>query len=236
MIERAFIKQNLREFEIQEYISKNLKRVGHSYTKLQRTPLGEKIIIHASRPGLVVGRKGENIKKLTETLKKKFKLENPQIELSEVEDINLDAQIVSERITNSLEKFGISKFKGIVHKTMEDVMTSGALGVEIIISGKVPSTRAKNWRFYQGYLKKCGDIALTDVKKALGEAHVKTGTIGVKVSIMPPNIKLPDHVKLMSEIKKEEEARDLASKDKKEVKKDTKPPYRRPRDKRPVRK
>ena len=65
MIERQFVNQNLKEFQIQEYISQTLGKVGHSHTKLQKTPLGEKIIVYASRPGLVVGRKGTNIKKLT---------------------------------------------------------------------------------------------------------------------------------------------------------------------------
>jgi small subunit ribosomal protein S3 len=166
---------------------------------MQRTPLGEKIIIFASRPGLIVGRKGHNINRLTNELKSKFNLENPQIEINEVEDINLDAKIVAERIANSLEKFGTAKFKGIGHKTMKDVIDSGALGIEIIISGKIPSARAKSWRFYQGYLKRCGDIAIDDVKKAYARAQLKTGTIGVQVRIMTPDIKLPDKIEIIEE-------------------------------------
>ena len=68
MIERKFVAQRLKEFQIQEYISKNLSKVGHSHTKMQRTPLGEKVVIYASRPGLIVGRKGSNIQQLTKTL------------------------------------------------------------------------------------------------------------------------------------------------------------------------
>lgn len=200
-IERKFVEQNIREFEIQEFITKNLKRVGHSHTKLQRTPLGEKIIIYASRPGLLIGRRGQNIKTLTKTLKKKFGLENPQIEINEVEDMNLDAQIIAERIANSLERFGSTRFKGIGHKVMEDVMNSGALGVEILISGKIPSARAKTWRFYQGYLKKCGDIAQVDVGKAYANANLKSGVVGIQVRLMPPTVKLPDNIKLIEEKK-----------------------------------
>ena len=206
MIERSFVAQKIKEFQIQEYISENLKKVGHSHTKMVKTPLGEKIIIFASRPGLVVGRKGENIKKLTYTLKKRFNLENPQIEISEIENPNLDAQIVAERIANSLERFGTNKFKAIGHKTMSEVMGAGALGVEITISGKIPSSRAKSWRFYQGYLKKCGDIAMEGVKKAYTQAQLKAGTVGVKVAIMPPDIKLPDRISITT--KQEELDRD----------------------------
>ena len=161
MIQRKILSRKILEFEINEYVRENLKGAGLSNVKLQVTPLGEKIIVAASRPGLVVGRKGQYIRKLTNTLKKKFNMENPQIEIAEVQDPNLDAKIVAERIANTLERFGVNRFKGIGHKTMEDVMSAGARGVEIIISGKVPSSRAKRWRFYQGYLKKCGCLLYT---------------------------------------------------------------------------
>jgi len=223
MIEREFIKQKIREFQVEEFIRQNLKRVGHSRTKIHRTPLGEKIVIHATRPGLIVGRKGQNINKLTKTLKKRFNFENPQIEISEVENMNLDANIVAERIADSLERFGSTRFKGIGHKVMEDVMGSGALGIEIIISGKIPSSRAKSWRFYQGYLKKCGEAALLGVRKAYADAQLKSGTVGVQVRIMPPDIKLPDGVKILEE-KQEvlEEVNDGAKEGAEEAKKDGK--------------
>ncbi len=220
MIERKFVKEKFKEYQVQEYISKTLKNVGHSHTKLVRTPLGEKIIIFASRPGLVVGRKGENIKKLTMTLKKKFGLENPQIEISEVERPQLDAQIVAERIASTLERFGIQKFKAVGHKTMSDVINAGALGIEIIISGKVPSSRAKSWRFYSGYLKKSGSVAITGIKSANASAQLKTGTVGVKVRIMPPDVLLPDDIELKKEDVLAEEKQNLEKTQKKVNKED----------------
>lgn len=212
MIERKFVAERVKEFQIQQYIDQTLKNVGHSSTKLVRTPLGEKIIIAASRPGLVVGKKGENIKKLTNTLKKKFNLENPQIEIAEVPNPNLDAQIVAERIASTLERFGIQKFKAIGHKTMQDVMNSGALGIEIRISGKVPSARAKSWRFYSGYLKKCGNVALTQVKRAKTFATLRAGTIGIKVAIMPPDVHLPDDIEVRKELPAQEPVKEEAPK------------------------
>ncbi|MBW2996904.1 30S ribosomal protein S3 [Candidatus Woesearchaeota archaeon] len=216
MIERQIVASNVKELEIQEYIINALKNLGQSHIKLQRTPLGEKIIIHASRPGLIVGRKGQNIKKLTEDLKANFKLENPQIEINEVENPNLDAQIVAERIASSLEKFGTQRFKGIGHRVMSDVMGSGALGIEILISGKIPSARSRRWRFYNGYLKKCGDIAIVGVRKAYVAAQIKTGTVGIQVRIMPPDVKLPDYVKIEEETSEivEEMKEDIEKKDK----------------------
>lgn len=222
MIERKFVEQNMKEQQIQEYISNTLKNVGHSHTKLIKTPLGEKIIIYASRPGLIVGRKGGNIKKLTIALKREFKLENPQIEIAEVEKQEIDAQIVAERIASSLEKFGSSKFKGIGHKSMSDAMKGGALGIEILISGKIPSSRARTWRFYQGYLKKCGDVGLVGVKHAYATANLKTGAVGVIVKIMPADTVLPDRVKILDDLIIEEEViEEKKEEPKKTVKKKT---------------
>ena len=150
---KKIVAQKIKEFQIQEFIKDNLKQVGLSSSKLQMTPLGEKVVVNAARPGLIVGRKGQSIKELTNQLKKKFNLENPQIEINELENPNLDANIIAERVATSLERFGSARFKAIVHKVLEDVMNAGALGIELVVSGKVPSARAKRWRFYQGYLK-----------------------------------------------------------------------------------
>ena len=112
MIERKIVNTRMKEFLIQKYISETLQKVGFSDAKVQKTPLGEKIIIYASRPGLIVGRKGVNIKNLTKDLKHKFKLESPQIEISEITTPDLDPQIVAEKIQSTLERFGSKRFKG----------------------------------------------------------------------------------------------------------------------------
>src|SRR3989338_536053 len=243
MTHEKILAQYIKEFEIKEYIKHHLKRVGYSTAKLVLTPLGEKIIISASRPGLIVGKRGQSIKQLTNTLKKKFNLENPQIEINEVTNPNLDPTIIGERVANSMEKFGSARFKGIGHKAMEDVMGAGALGVEILISGKIPSSRAKKWRFYQGYLKKSGDIAVNGVCVAYTAAELKSGTVGIQVRIMPPDLVLPDDIRIkkksetagveqkkqeqasqsqqaQSETKSEEEAKPKQKKVRKEKKKE----------------
>ncbi|MBR9703762.1 30S ribosomal protein S3, partial [Candidatus Woesearchaeota archaeon] len=199
MIERKFVSQNIKEFQIKEYIAKSLNRVGLSDVKLKRTPLGEKIVISASRPGLVVGRAGSNIQKLTRDLKEHFNLENPQIEIEEIKELNIDPAIVAESIAGSMERFGSRQFKSAGHRSLNNVMRAGALGVEILISGKIPSQRARTWRFYEGYLKKCGDVAVTGVNVAHTTAHLKSGAVGIKVSIMPKDTILPDTVEVLKE-------------------------------------
>ncbi len=199
MIERNFIVQKTKEFYLKQYLKRILHNAGVSQIKLKKIPLGEKIIISSSRPSLIVGSRGSNIKDLTKALKKEFQLENPQIEINEVKDIFLDAQLVAERIAGSLERHGSARFKSIGHKVMENVMNSGAFGVEVIVSGKIPSARAKSWRFYQGYLKKCGELAVSGVRHAQATALLKSGMIGIKVSIMPPDLQLPDNIQVLQE-------------------------------------
>ncbi|MFH1396529.1 MAG: 30S ribosomal protein S3 [archaeon] len=199
MIERDFVTQKTKEYYIKSYIESKLRGAEISEIKLKKIPLGEKIIIKTSRPSLIVGSKGANIRKLTSYLKSHFKLENPQIEIKEVKNIFLDANVIASRIVSSLERFGSARFKGIGHKTMGNVLSAGALGVEIKISGKIPGARAKNWRFYQGYLKKCGDVSMNGVKTAYASALLKTGIIGIQVRIMPPDLILPDSVEILDE-------------------------------------
>jgi len=196
-IERKFIQQNLKEFQIKEHIFNSLGKVGVAGVKLQRTPLGEKILVQCSKPGLVVGRGGSNIQKLTIELKQKFGLENPQIEIAELNNPMIEPDILAEMISNSLERFGSGRFKGVGHKAMSEAMRNGALGIEILISGKIPSSRAKTWRFYNGYLKKCGDVAVEGVNIAYRIARLKTGVVGIKVSVMPSTTILPDRIDLI---------------------------------------
>ncbi len=194
MIENKFIKESIKAFEVKEYIHHRLKKVGLSDIKLQKTPLGERIVISTSRPGLVVGRGGSNIQMLTKELKEKFNLENPQIEIEEIKDFRLDPAIIAEMIANSLERYGIKGFKGIAHRAMQDIMKAGARGVEITISGLVPSQKAKTWRFRAGYMKKSGYIALHGVRYAHRVAQLKRGVIGIGVRILPPEVRLPDDI------------------------------------------
>ena len=201
MIERQFVAQKIKEHQIQEYMSKLLAKAGYSHTEIHRTPLGEKIIVFTTKPGLVVGKKGDNIRKITEYLKRKFKLENPQIEIGEVQNPMLDAQYVADRIAFSLERFGSKRFKSIGYRVLQDIIDAGAIGAEILLSGKLPSARARSWRFSAGYMKKSGDIAMNKIKKSITKADLKSGTIGIKIFIMTPDIELPDKMFTLEKVK-----------------------------------
>lgn len=198
MIEKKFVAEKIKEFEVGGFIAKQIGKGNYTFFEIKKTPLGEKIVIHTGRPGVVVGKKGENIRTLTMVLKNKFSMDNPQIEVIEVMKPELDAQSMAEQIVNTLERFGPKRFKSTGYQSLQKIMDAGALGAEIIIGGRgVPSTRAKSWRFYNGYLKKCGDVAVSQVGRGFCVANLRSGSIGVKVRIMPPTVDLPDKISII---------------------------------------
>ncbi len=195
MEEKKFVKLKKEEYNMKEYIKKELGKGKISSIKIEYTPMGEKITIKTTRPGFVIGRKGERINKLTDVLKKSFSLENPQIDIDEIEKPEFDSQFVADEIARSLERFGSLRFKAIAYKMLERIVDSGALGVEIRLSGKLPSERARTWRFTQGYLKKTGETSKTvDRSKAI--AKTPSGMVGIKVGILPPTKKVFDRVNI----------------------------------------
>ena len=232
MIERKFVGEKMREFLVNEYLYKELGPGKYSSFEIKRTPLGERIVIYTARPGLIVGKGGENIKELTKVFKTKFKMENPQIEVAEIADPNLDAQTMAEQIVTTLERFGPKRFKSVGYKTLQRIIDAGAMGAEIAIGGRgLPGARAKTWRFYAGYLKKSGDVSMSKVIYGEATANLNSGSIGIKVRILPPHTILPDKLTLIDqtkmtiqveevkEEKKEVEAVSEAPEEKKAVKK-----------------
>lgn len=198
MEEKNVIKFKKDEFSIREFIKKSLGKGRVSRVKIEYSPVGEKIIISTSKPGLVIGRGGEKINELTSILKNKFNLENPYIEIDEIRVPEFDAQLMADEIASSIERMGPLKFKVISYRMLQRIMDAGALGTEIRLSGKLPGARAKQWRFSQGYLKKTGDPAKV-VDRAQALAHTKPGTVGVKVSILSPEAVLTDRINVNEE-------------------------------------
>jgi len=159
-----------------------------------------------------------------EILKKRFKMENPHVDIEEITHPEFDAQLTADDIALTLERFGSMKYKAAAYKCLSKIKNSGALGTEIVLSGKLPSDRAKTWRFTFGYLKKTGD-ASNLVDRAESVAETKQGIVGIKVAILAPGVKMPDQIsvdeKLLEEVKRNttfEEVEDSIKKTKKKRK------------------
>src|SRR3989344_5438967 len=209
MIERQIVAQKVKRKQIEEYVFSYLGKLSCSKLDIQRTPLGDRVLIYSSKPGLVVGKKGESIKGLTIALKEIFNMDNPQIEVVDVENPDLDAVSMVKNMIGTFERFGPKRFKAIAYKALERIMKAGAVGAELVISGRgVPGERAKTWRFTAGYLCKSGNIAENYVDKADDSCYLRSGAVGIKVSILHPDVKLPDAINfkkiIVEEIKVEE--------------------------------
>ncbi len=193
MIERKFIQEKMKELKIKEYLQNRLNRVGFSRVEMIKTPFGYKVIIYASRPGLIVGRRGSNVQEIERVLKKDFGLESPTIEVREVRNPNLDAQVVADRIANQIISYGPQRLKSIGYRNLQYIMDAGAVGAEIRINGRI-GEKANAWRFVSGYVPKTGDVAEKYVNEGFKEAKTKLCVMGIRVKILPPGLDMPDRI------------------------------------------
>ncbi len=194
-IERKFLKEALKKVAVDRYVHEELKKVEIGETVVKRTPMGTRVIIEAVKPGLVIGRRGKNIQMLTETIKSKFQVDNPQLEVSEVPIAEFNPAIMAKQLGATLEA-GVH-FRRACHDMLQKIMRRGALGVMIIVTGKISGARARSEKFKAGYIRYCGEPALVYVKQAVGSANLKQGLVGIKVKIMPPIEKSIDELKLV---------------------------------------
>jgi len=201
MEEKKFVNFKKEELGVKEYIKKSLGKGRISNVSIEYTPVGEKIVIATSKPGLVIGRGGEKIEELTRVLKKRFHLDNPHIDIHEITEPYLDAQLVADEIAVILERRGHLQYKLVAYKMLEEIMKAGAQGVEIVLSGRLPSERSRRWRFAKGYLKKTGEPAKL-VKRAQAQAKTIPGVVGIQISILTPDTILYDRIIVDDKLRK----------------------------------
>ena len=202
MIEKNFVTEGLRRNQIDEYLEKELERAGYGGMDIQVTPLGTMVTVYAERPGMVIGRGGKNVRTITNTLKNEFGLDNPQIEVKEVEVPELNPKIMAYKISNMLQR-GMH-FRRVAYSNIRRIMAAGAQGVEITISGKIRGSRSAVAKFTEGYIKKCGEPATRFVEEGFATAPLKPGVLGIYVRIMPPEAVLPDKVEILAPVLDEE--------------------------------
>jgi len=177
------------------------EKAGYGGVDIAKTPLGTHIVVYAMRPGLVIGRGGETIRELATVLEQKFQLPNPQISVAEIEIPEFNAYVIASRVTSALKR-GVH-FRRAGYWALQQVMEAGALGAEIIISGKLRTERARFEKFRDGYLPKSGEPALKFLHKAELHVQLKPGIYGIKVCIMPPDATFPDQVQILETIAEE---------------------------------
>jgi small subunit ribosomal protein S3 len=194
---KHFIEEAVKKVKINEFLRKELDRSGYGGVDMTKTPLGTHMVIYAMRPGVVIGRAGRTIKNLTKILEEAYDVPNPQISVAEIEVPELNAQVMASRIASSLTR-GVH-YRRAGYWGLNQIMGAGALGAEVVISGKLRSDRSRYEKFRDGYLAKSGDAAMKNIRKDIVHVPLKAGILGVKVLIMPPDAKFPDQVSIIEE-------------------------------------
>lgn len=181
---------NYKNMELDEYLKETLRETGYGGVDIQKTPIGTRITLYVTRPGLVIGRKGSGIKDLTSKLEQRFGLNNPQISVMEIEVPELNPQIMANRIAQLVERG--TAFRRASMWTMNTVMGAGALGVEISIAGKLRSERAHFEKHSSGVVPKSGNAADKIVKLGITDVLTKMGLMGIQLRIALKNEVPPD--------------------------------------------
>jgi small subunit ribosomal protein S3 len=192
--DKRIIVENMRRVLLKEYLMKETRRAGFGGLDIQRTPMGTRVTLQSERPGLVIGRKGGAIKSLTDAVERQFKFDNPQIEVQEVGNPSLNAQIMAEKLANALERGW--HFRRAGHSTVRRIMEAGGKGCLVIIAGKLTGQRHRTEKFKAGHIKYCGEPRNLWMDKGFAVAKLKPGVIGVTVEIMNPMAKLPDEIEV----------------------------------------
>ena len=129
---------------------------------------------------------------LQRRLQEDFDLENPQLEVEEIEESRTNAQVMASRLASSLERGWFFRRAG--HSTVQNIMDAGARGCIVILSGKITGARHRVEKFQKGHIKYCGETALELMDVGFSTAVKKLGTIGCTVRIMRPGTKLPHEI------------------------------------------
>ncbi len=193
--QKHFIDMNLQYVQVTEYLNRELKLAGQGKIEIHKTPMGHRIVIHAVRLGMVIGRRGRNVRKITDALEHKYGLETPQLEVKDLDNPRLNSRVMAGRLISQIQK-GFH-FRRAGYALVRRIMGAEARGCEITIKGKLTSQRARAEVFREGFVAKCGEPAKKYVHDTVMEVTMKQGVIGVHVKIMQPDAILPDDAELI---------------------------------------
>ena len=193
---KIFLDLAIQKTSIDEFLASKFARAGYSGVEISKTPLGTRVIIYADRPPLLIGRRGETIRKLQAIFEKHFGLENPQITIMGIENPELNARVMATRLAQALERGYHFRRAGFI--ALRRIMAAGAIGAEVVISGKLTSERAKFEKLRAGKIYKAGDQVNYLVDRAVFNVLLIPGIYGIEVVIVKPGLP-SDHIRLKEE-------------------------------------
>lgn len=172
-----FAKQLKQDFDVREYLAKRLANASVSRVVIERPAKSARITIHSARPGVVIGKKGEDIEVLKRDLEKLMGVA-VHVNIEEIRKPELDAQLIADSIAQQLEKR--VQFRRAMKRAMQNAMRAGAKGIKIMTSGRLNGADIARSEWYRE-----GRVPLhtlrADVDYATSEALTTYGIIGLKV-------------------------------------------------------
>lgn len=182
-----YVDQLHQDLAIRELVSKEAPRAGVSRIEIERFPGKVKIVVHTAKPGILIGRKGENVKKLRAKLEslvgKKIDLD-----IKEIKTPDLDAYLVARNIADQLER-RIS-YQRAMKRSIQQAIRQGGEGIRVEVSGRLSGAEmARSINMREGQVPR--QTLRADIDYALAEAGTTYGRIGVKVWIYKGEV-LPD--------------------------------------------
>ena len=200
------IKDNYNMMLLKDYLRAKIKDAGFANAEVSKTPTGTRVVLHVTRPGIVIGRKGTGIKELTEKLESDFGLKNPQIAVEEITKPELSPEVMCNRMASHLERG--TAFRRATMWTIQQIMEGGAMGVEITISGKLRGDRSAFEKHRQGILPRAGHHADVIVSEDIAHVETAMGLIGVRIRIAKKEKLIPEfEIKGKTQEQKDEEVR-----------------------------
>jgi small subunit ribosomal protein S3 len=172
-----FAKMLQEDVEVRSYLKKKLKNASVSKVIIERPAKNAKITIYSSRPGVVIGKKGEDIEVLRKELQKRMGVP-VHVNIEEIRKPEVDAQLIADSITQQLEKRIM--FRRAMKRAMQSAMRLGAQGIKIMSAGRLNGAEIARTEWYRE-----GRVPLhtlkADIDYATSEAETTYGIIGVKV-------------------------------------------------------
>ena len=170
------------DFRVRKFLTTKLHEASVSRIQIERAAKKVNITIQTARPGIVIGKKGEDIEKLRQETAKLLSMavSDVRINIAEIRKPELDSQLVADSIAQQIEKRVM--FRRAMKRAVMSTMRSGALGVKVRVSGRLNGSEIARTEWYRE-----GRIPLhtfrADIDYGLSEAHTTYGIIGVKVWI-----------------------------------------------------
>ncbi len=176
---KSYAKKLIADIRVREYLNKALLQAAVSNIKIERPAENVKVTIYSARPGVVIGKKGEDIERLKKEVAKITGVPS-HVTIEEVKKPELDSKLVAMSIAQQLEKRVM--FRKAIKRAVQNAMKAGALGVKICVSGRLGGAEIARSEWCRE-----GRVPLhtlrANIDYALYEAHTTYGVLGVKVWI-----------------------------------------------------